>query len=202
MTPIFFTLMVIVESLLRPGYSQISQDISYLGIGTYSYLQNVNFIVAGILSVIFGIGLGKALSPDAPVVAKRVKWTVVIFGVGVILAGITLLLAGASIGRTVVVPAIPAYYVHTTFSLLAFVAIIPVQFLTWQAVKRSNRVVWGRYGTYTLLSGIVSLILLFVFLPTSFGAYKGLTERMFVAVVLIWIEITGLKLLSLSNLKS
>ena len=46
---------------------------------------------------------------------------------------------------------------------------------------------------------MLSTILLTVFLFTSSGPYEGLTERMFVSVVLIWIEVTGLRLRSISS---
>ncbi|MGZ7160986.1 MAG: DUF998 domain-containing protein, partial [Methanobacterium sp.] len=59
--PILFTLLVIVESLFRPGYSQIFNDVSDLGLGQYSIIQNINFIVFGLLSLGFAIGLGANL---------------------------------------------------------------------------------------------------------------------------------------------
>jgi hypothetical protein len=46
-----------------------------------------------------------------------------------------LLLAVAVLGGSVIVPEVPAYYAHTTASLIAFLAIIAGQFLTWQAAK-------------------------------------------------------------------
>ena len=59
--PIFFTLLVIITSILRPGYSHIETEISYLGIGSYSIIQNLNFIISGFLSIGFAIGLGTIL---------------------------------------------------------------------------------------------------------------------------------------------
>ena len=54
--PIFFWLMVIVESFLRPGYSQFFNFVSDLGVGPLAILQNINFVVFGLLS--FGLALG------------------------------------------------------------------------------------------------------------------------------------------------
>jgi hypothetical protein len=101
----------------------------------------------------------------------------------------------------VVVPEIPSYYAHTIVSLVAFVAIILGEFLTWRAVKGGNRSVWGRYALFSSLCGILSVITPLIFLLTLFGPYEGPTERMFSVVALVWIEVTGLKLRSLDILQ-
>jgi hypothetical membrane protein len=197
--PVFFTAMVAFESLVRPGYSQIANEVSDLGVGPYSGIMNTNFVVSGILAAIFGLGLGAALSVEGRRAARRVRVALEIFGAGVIIAGVSLIFAGVTVGG-VVIPEIPAYYVHTSASLIAFLAIILAQFYTWRAVKGSDRGVWARYGGYSKLSGIVSIVLLLVFLPTSFGSYQGLTERMFIAVQFVWIEVMALKLRSTAGL--
>jgi hypothetical membrane protein len=186
--PIFFTAMVAIESVLRPGYSQISDEISFLGVGPYSYLQNANFIISGLLAIVFALGFSVSLSSGSRRLASRVRLALVIFAMAIILAGVTLLLSEN------IVPAIPAYYAHTVASFVAFLAIITGQFLTWQAAKIGGRILWKRYGLFSLLSGILSTIFLLVFLLTSIGPYEGLTERLFVSIVLVWIEVTGIKL--------
>ena len=57
--PVLFTILVAVESLLRPGYDQITQQISELGANDTpnAILQNVNFLVTGSLIIAFGFGL-------------------------------------------------------------------------------------------------------------------------------------------------
>ncbi len=54
---------------------------------------------------------------------------------------------------------------------------------------------------YSLISGLLSIVLLFVFVYTitafpydSSTVPHGATERMFVAVPLLWMEVTGIKL--------
>jgi hypothetical protein len=197
--PVLFAAMVVIESVLRPGYSQVSDEVSLLGVGPYAVLQNVNFIVSGSLSIILAAGLGASLSPGAPRAARRVGLVMTIFGVGIILAGLTLLLAGAPLGGNVIVHDIPTFYAHTVASFVAFFAIIAAQLMTWRAVDESDRAHWGRYRICSLLCGVLSVILLVVFVLTSSGPYQGLTERMFILVPFIWIEITGLKLRSMAN---
>ena len=193
--PIFFALLVIVASILRPGYSQIQTEISYLGIGSYSIIQNMNFIISGLLSIGFAIGIGTILPPNRA--GKTTKWMVIIFGIGLILAGIFLILSILIFGE------FPTnyvfYYLHTIASFIAFLTAIAAQLLIWQSLKNSNKAIWGSYPIYSLMSGLLSIIMLIVFLFNSSGHYQGLTERLVVAVIFIWIEVTGLKLYSLLN---
>jgi hypothetical membrane protein len=200
--PVLFTFMVVVESLLRPGYSQVSDEVSDLGVGPHAVLQNANFIVCGLLCIIFALGLSASLSLGVRRAARRAGLAVEIFGVGIVLAGVSLLLSGASLGGSLTIPEIPAYYAHTVASFIAFFAIIAAQFLTWRAAKRGDRALWERYEVYSLLSGLLSVILLALFVATLFGPYQGLAERTFIAVPLIWIEVTGLKLGSMAALAS
>ena len=186
--PILFTLLVIIESLLRPDYSQIFNDISDLGLGPYSIVQNINFIVFGLLSIGFAMGLGDQLPNRA---GKAVKWLIIIFGLGIILAGVTLFFSSPNViyAKDVIS--------HGLVSAIAFLTIIAAQFLTWQALRGSDHVVWGRYKIYSLISGLLSILTLILLSYTQFSPYHGATERLFIAVWMIWIEVTGLKLYSL-----
>jgi len=188
--PILFTILVIVESLLRPGYSQIFNDISDLGLGPYSIIQNINFIVFGLLSIGFAIGLGANLKYRA---GKAAKWLVIVFGLCIILAGVTLFSAPSNIiyAKDVVS--------HGLVSAIAFLVIIVAQFLTWQALRGSDDVIWGHYRLYSLISGLLSIVTLIFLSYTQFSSFHGASERLFIAVWLIWIEVTGLKLYSLTK---
>jgi hypothetical membrane protein len=188
--PILFTLLVIVESLLRPGYSQIFNDVSDLGLGPYSIIQNINFIVFGLLSIGFAIGLGANLPYRA---GKATKWLVIVFGLCIILAGVTLQSVGADINYAKDVVA------HGLVSAVGFLVIIVAQFLTWQALRRSDNAIWGRYRIYSLISGLLSILTLLILSYTQFSSYHGATERLFIAVWMIWIEVTGIKLYSLTE---
>jgi hypothetical membrane protein len=186
--PILFTLLVIIESILRPEYSQIFNDVSDLGLGPNSLIQNINFIVFGILSIGFAIGLGKILPYRA---GKATKWLVTIFGLCIILAGVTLIFSGNGViyAKDVVS--------HGLVSAIAFLTIIVAQFLTWQSLRRAENTLWKRYRIYSLISGILSVLTLVLLSYTQFEPYHGATERLFIAVWMVWIELTGFKLYSL-----
>jgi hypothetical membrane protein len=187
--PILFTLLVIVESLLRPGYSQIYNNVSDLGLGHNGILQIINFIIFGLLSIGFAIGLGSNLPARA---GKATKCLVVVFGLGMMFAGLSYLFIG-------VFPEDYVVGIHTLTSVIAFLTIIPAQLLTWQALRGSDSAIWGRYRIYSLLSGLLTIFTLVAFSYTQFAPYHGATERLFIAMWMFWMELTGLKLYSLTN---
>ncbi len=188
--PILFTVLVIVESLLRSDYSQILNDVSDLGLGPYALIQNISFIVFGMLSIGFAMGFGDNLENR---VGKVVKWLVIVFGLCIILAGVTLLSAPADVTYAKDVIS------HGLVSAIAFLLIIIAMFLTWLALRNSNKAIWGRYRLFSLICGLLSIITLVILSYTQFSYYHGASERLFIAVWLIWIEGTGLKLYSLAN---
>lgn len=180
--PIFFWFMVVIESLLRPGYSQYYNFVSDLGIGHLSILQNINFVVFGILTIGLAIGLKNGLPSPKTRTLKAGIWFVVLFAIGVLLAGV-----------------FPESYLwaipHNIVSATAFVAIIAAQLFIWQGLKDKDRTMWGRYAIYSLISGLLSLILVILLkVAMLYGFYPGLSQRAFLIVSWIWIGVTGIKL--------
>jgi hypothetical membrane protein len=193
--PILFTFLVAVESLLRQGYSQISNYVSELGVGSYAIIQNTNFIIFGLLSILFAFGLETSLPAIRARSKKGVVWLLAVFGLGVVFAGVSLLFIG-------LFPDDYVFGAHTLATFFAFLASIAAQLLTWRALKigDNDELWWRHYRTYSLLSGLISLALLFVLIFTLGTAYHGATERAFIAVPLIWLAITGTKLESLAKI--
>jgi len=86
--PILFTLVVAVASLLRPGYSQTHNFISDLGLGSYAFIQNANFVIFGLLSIGFALGLRAGLPAPQGWALKAGVGFVTIFGISIIFAGV------------------------------------------------------------------------------------------------------------------
>ena len=179
--PILFTIMVIIESLLRPGFSQIYDTVSMLGLGHLAILQIINFIIFGLLLISFTIGFSKYLKARS---GKAVTGLLITFSLAVIFAGVAFLFQWNTPYSTVILA-------HSVASIIGFYAIFIAQLLTWQALKGSNQDIWRNYRIYSLISGFVTLIVLF-YIP--FTLYQGLFERVFIAVWMIWIEVTAIKL--------
>ncbi len=180
--PILFALMVFIEGSLVPGYSQASQPISDLGAyslyGSYAVLQNLNFWFFGVLVFTLAVGLGIALPDSGAATNSLALFAVLAFA------------AGLFSDR-------PSPYpgdVHSLLSITAFVLVILSQFFFWRRLRHSTgkeKAFWGRYGTYSLVSGVLSLVFLIVFilgLPQT-SSYYGLGQRIFVAVPWLWIGV-------------
>jgi hypothetical membrane protein len=186
--PIIFTIMVIIESLLRPGYSQIYSTVSDLGLGHLAILQIINFIIFGLLSLSFTIGFSKYLKNRS---GKAVVGLLIVFSLAIISAGVAFLFSGIYPYFTVIIA-------HSVASIIGFATIIIAQILIWKALKKSDQKVWENYRIYSLISGILTLLLLLYNVVTP---YPGLLERLFIAVWMMWIEVTAIKLYKLANNK-
>ena len=183
--PILFALMVLAEGLLVPGYSQVAQPMSDLGAyslyGSYAVLQNFNFWAFGALVLTFSVGLGVALPRS-----EATTDSLALFSVLVVVAGFF--------------PDQPNPYpgaVHAAVSIAAFCFVILSQFLLWRRLRGSTggeRAVWGRCGTYSLVSGILSVFLLIAFGSSQGSPLYGAVQRVFVAVPWLWIEVMAVVL--------
>jgi hypothetical membrane protein len=184
--PVLFTMMVAVESLLRPGYSQVSNYVSDLGTGPHAIVQNANFIVFGLLTLGFAMGLHGALPAARGRASKAGVALVVVFGMGVLLAGVFPedYLSGAE---------------HQSVSSVAFIASVAAQLLIWRGLRGGERTVWGGYRAYSLVSGLLTLVLLLGFGYYAGGPDQGAAQRVFLAVPWVWVTVTGLKLYSLTK---
>jgi hypothetical membrane protein len=181
--PILFLILVIIGSLSRPDYSQFSNFISDLGVGPNAILQNVSFIVFGILIIMFTFGMRAGLPILQGRSSKTGVWLVLVSGLGIM---------GAGIFPEDVFFGIP----HGLVSATAFVSIIAAQLLIWRGLKDTDPSVWANYRTYCLVSGLLSAVLVIVLnvAISDSSDYQGLAQRAFLAVPLIWVEATALKL--------
>jgi len=62
--PVIFVVVVIVQSLLHPDYSHMALPISALAAWPGGWVQNVNFVVFGLLMIAYAIGLHFGVRPS------------------------------------------------------------------------------------------------------------------------------------------
>ena len=63
--PVLFTLGFLVqEQLSRGEYDPISEVVSALAAGDRGWIQQVNFVVLGVLTMVFAVGLHRGLAPS------------------------------------------------------------------------------------------------------------------------------------------
>jgi hypothetical protein len=59
--PILFTVVFLAQDLLRSGYDPIAEPISALEAGRHGWIQQLNFVVFGVLTLVFATGLHRGL---------------------------------------------------------------------------------------------------------------------------------------------
>ena len=82
----FYTVVVLVQGLTRPGFDLTRHDASLLSNGSLGWIQIANFLLTGAFVLAFAVGLGRALgSGRAATWAPRL---IAVYGLGLIGGGI------------------------------------------------------------------------------------------------------------------
>ncbi|AGZ41347.1 DUF998 domain-containing protein [Actinoplanes friuliensis] len=179
-----FTAAYLVEGALRgDGYSAIRHPVSSLALEAHGWQQIVNFVVCGLLVMLFSAGLRRTLrgGPGAVVVPLLVA----VWGAGLIGAG-AFLTDPVGGYPTSTGPATWHGQVHDlVFSLPGFAAL----FLAMVTFPRRRS---GRFALYSALSGITFAVF-FTFATVGFAgtdpwtSTAGLWQRLCVSVGWLWL---------------
>jgi hypothetical membrane protein len=149
--PIIFAVVALVQSLLRPDHSLVTHPISALAAGPSGWVQNVNFLLFGLLMITYAIGLHLGVRP------RRAGVVGLAF---LVLSGIGLMWGG-------VFPATDATGAFQEDRLLH----IPGFIMTFLGagiglIVMSRRMAgdpgWKSVATYALVTGIAMLALILV----------------------------------------
>ena len=191
--PAVFALIVVILTLAQYGFMvQIGWDPvgvsevpwpSGLALGPLGWLQVLNFIFFGLTLAVFAVGLHRG-------VAARVRGSVV--GPALLLvAGIALVLAAFKTDPSLSGgPQTWHGLIHGLAFLLLVLSLLLSLFFLWWRLRRDP--LWHGYDRYTLVTAIFYLVLFF--LSASQWAFY-----LFLAVVLVWIEVMAIRLRSIAE---
>ena len=146
--PILFTAVFVVQGLLRPDYSPVADPISALAIGPYGWVQDLNFIVFGVLMLAYAVGLHLGVRPARAGILGPAL--LALAGVGAMLSGVVPLRAVA--GGGTYEPAGHSVAVFMTF-LGAGIGLIAL------SRRMTSDPSWRSLATYTLATGIAIVVL-------------------------------------------
>jgi len=186
--PIVLGVTDIAASFTNPNYSLARDSISSLALTHIGWLQTIGFLAIGLLVEIFVAGLLFNI--------KRVRGfhfsisLLVFFGFGLLLIGAFHTdPVGAS--RTIegIIHSLAAYTVFWLFPI-AVLLIAP---------SLRNDINWKKLFIYTIVTGALALALVIglLCLPDQVSWF-GLYERVLVANMIVWVEVTAIRLLLLS----
>ena len=184
-----YVILDIVAQLLPPHYNAITQAESDLAVGPYGYVMSANFVVRGLLSTTFLVGLTGATR-----IGSRTRAGLGLIGIWAI-GAFLLAIFPTDIGPT---ESTLHGQLHLLIALIAFVAAAVGVALTSIQFRKEDRL-RGFAPTASLLSAltILSFLVFLIATPVHFlftHAY-GLLERIFIGMVLLWILAVSLYLL-------
>jgi len=179
--PILFAILVIVQGLLQPDYSHVALPVSALAAWPLGWIQDLNFVAFGLLTLSLWIGVARALRARG----------VALVGPGLLaVSSLGFLVVAASPWREVDGALIETHTHVVGFFMCFLGAGLGFMFLG-QHLEQHWR--WQNLAQYTWWSGVGCLALLMVFgtfaiTPgTPLNPWAGLIQR---AMVLVWFTCT------------
>jgi hypothetical membrane protein len=202
--PLFFVLVFTIDGFLTPGYSAMRDVVSFLELGPTGWIQRLNFMLTGLLFILFALGFFQEMRPKSASGWLAVTTVLLaLSGVGLIMAG--LFPPDAPGTAQVSVPGI----LHTFAFTLVFLPLgLACLFVGGKFVRTPG---WRIHGVYSLLAGVFpifaalgNLYSSFVILNASSSAVSatssqiavgGLINRLLIIVAFAWYVILASRLL-------
>lgn len=184
--PVLFFVVLLVEGAVRPGYRPLRDTISELSLGPRGWIQTANFLVFGILFIVFARGMKASLGDSR---AARLGATLLtVIGIGVL---------GCGLFRAEPWPPSsmsPAGLLHLASAMLLVFALLPVATgvmvrafgadVHWRSLRPATGLT--SFLTLALLVGGIAFMSLPGQPPRIGNDYAGLIQRTDVAVFLVW----------------
>ena len=164
---VLFTATYLIEGFTRPGYDAGLQAIAALSLGPGGWVQQVNFIVYGVLLVLSSVGWYRFLTPG-----RGAVWFPLLQSI----SGLCLIVIGV---LSVLTP------LHTILAWVLFLALAAGCFAFAQYARLAH---WRGWFVYSLITGL--LILIFWGSFVSGGGLvllPGLAERLSAGSHALWI---------------
>lgn len=175
--PVVWWLLVVVNGAATPGYSHAGDFISTLGaVGApYAVVQQVNFAVFAAAAAALAVGVHRYFGDG-----RRPRVGTVLLGV----FAVCVFLSGP-IQSNPAAPDSTTELLHNLVGGVAFLAVIVAIPLVSRRFDADDR--WPRYPYETLWTTAVVAATYVVFVATIESAWLGLTQRLFVGVVSLWV---------------
>jgi len=190
--PLFVTAFLI-QGAIRPDYNPLRHSISTLELGSeFGWIQSLNFIVAGLLMLVFAVGVRRMLRSE-----MRSTWGPLLIGlwaVGLIGAGIFATDPDIGYPPKTPYPIQDSMHgvLHNLSAGLGFPALVVacLVFARWFAVRRERG--WAFYSAVSGVVLLISVVLASYAFPRTegLGLFGGLFQR--IAVVCGWGWLTAL----------
>ncbi len=168
-----FVVAFVVEGATRADYDPLRHSVSSLALGDRGWTQIANFMVAGLLTLAFSVGLRRAFRPP-----EGSTWGPILIGVWAVgLLGAGLFVTDPVSGYPPGTPDRLSGYswhgaLHDLFSLPAFVALAAACFVFGRRFAARGERGWAIYSAAT---GVI-FVGAFVLSSAGFGQAEGLVD--------------------------
>jgi uncharacterized protein DUF998 len=186
----FFIVVLLVQDYTRPGFDPRSDVLSLLSLGDWGWVQMTNFILVGVLNLLYAVGLWRRVHPG-----RGGTWAPILiaaYGLGLVVVGILRTDPANGFPPGVPAPTHPTWHgaIHAVgalgvFLLLAAALLVCVRLF----LARKER--W--WAVYCLASAVLFLLIFF----TSFTNAAFFARFLRLAVLIGWMaaSLVAIKLL-------
>ncbi len=189
-----FLATAIAQILTRDGFDLRRHPLSLLSVGEHGWIQVTNFILAGILSILFSMGMARVLT-DGPGSRWGPRFCA-LFGIGLVIGGI--FKADPALGFPVGAP--EGYPSHLTSHAMVHAFAPPLAFLS---LIGGLLVIARRFAAEGLRrTAVLSRIAAAVCLVLSVPVGPGFSIRLFVAVAVAFACVAGYALYLLRQIRA
>lgn len=182
---ILFTTTYLIEGVTRPGYSAWQQAISALSLGPGGWIQQVNFVIFGVITIWTAFAWRMFLKGGVGATWYPIFRT--LEGLGLIVDGFFSQdpAFGYPPGTVLTAPTLHGT-IHVIFAFISITAIACGFFVLARRYAREPH--WRGWATYMVISGILTIVLIATFgaLNGQHSAIAGLFERLATSLGTIW----------------
>ena len=195
--PLLFVVVFLIEGATRPDYSALRHPVSSLSIGDSGWMQATNFIITGILLVIFSFGLRQALQPTP---RAGTVWGPLLIGlVGIGLTGAGFFTADPIGGYPSGTPPLSTErsvhgILHDLFGVPVFIGLPIACFVLSRRFAKQGERGWAIYSIITGCAMLVAFVLAairFRQVP-GWADFGGIFQRLTIIIGFTWIALLAI----------
>ena len=170
-----FTGVYLAEGATRAGYRALAQPISALSLGPGGWVQQLNFIVFGVLVCLSAAGWRAALAPGRGAVAFPVLR--IAAGAGLVMDGLFAQDPSGGYPPGARPGAVTVHgQLHTLFAVITITALASGCFVL--AARFAAEPAWRRWATFAAAAGVATIVFIAAFgAAGAQGGLAGLWER-------------------------
>ena len=183
---LYFFAAVTTEELLRPLYDPVQRTISELAVGPFGFLQTSAFVVLGLSLLALQHGLARSLRHSA---LSKVACVLLA------LCGVTAFLAAAFPTNLKGAVVTVAGQIHESAADAGYAGLIVAIILLTIHFRRDER--WRGYVSASSSLAVLGAGSSIFMGATGGGDLSGLSQRLMVVPLLLWVVLTALRLRSL-----